>query len=308
VVIESSKDAHKGAVADVIVQQGTLQRRQEITVDGIYGRVKLLSNERGEQLKEALPGTPVEIVGLESAPEVGSIVHAQGHAPAAPPAAETPAPTTQSGVPAGWENIDFDQAFGDKVKLNLIIKADVKGTLEAIVQNIDTESVNLIASGVGPVTDQEVEMAETTRSLIIAFSLKVPAKTKTFAKNLGVKIKEYQVIYHLIEDLQKQMLKILEPTIDEVVIGEAEIVQIFEMKGERIAGVRVKTGEVKKSDLLHLKRGDQILFNPVISQMKHGKDDILVVKAKSEAGLTFKNKKLDFQVGDVIVAYKKEED
>lgn len=308
VVIESARDPHKGPVANVIVQQGTLVRRQELEADGIQGRVKLLSNERGEQLREAGPGTPVEVIGLDEAPEVGTIIHAAGQAPDLAQAVEAASDTVDVNVPAGWENIDFDQAFGDKVKLTLIVKADVKGTLEAILQNIDTESVNLVASGVGPVTEQEVELADTTGAMIIAFSLKVPGKMKTFAKNLGVKIKEYQVIYHLIEDLQKQMLKILEPTIDEIVTGEAEIVQIFEMKGDRIAGVRVKTGEVKKSDLLHLKRGDEILFNPVIAQMKHGKDDILVVKTKSEAGLTFKNKKLDFQVGDILVAYKKEED
>ncbi|KKU18267.1 MAG: Translation initiation factor IF-2 [Candidatus Pacebacteria bacterium GW2011_GWA1_46_10] len=306
VVIESARDPHKGPIADVIVQQGTLTRRQDVMAGTIKGRVKLLTNELGKQLKEVLPGYPAEVVGLEEAPEVGMIIRADGSAqpkPAAAPAPTTPVSTT----PAGWEGLDIDQAFGGKVKLNLLVKADVKGTLEAILQNIDQESVNLVFSGVGQVTEQEVELADATKAMIIAFSLKVPTRMKTFAKDLGVKIKEYQIIYHLIEDLQKQMLKILEPTIDEIVTGEAELVQIFEMRGERIAGVRVKTGEIKKSDLLHLKRADEILFNPVIAQMKHGKDDILVAKAKSEAGLTFKNKKLDFQVGDMIVAYQKEE-
>jgi translation initiation factor IF-2 len=151
-------------------------------------------------------------------------------------------------------------------------------------------------------------LAETSRALIIAFAIKVPRKTKIFAKDFGVKIKEYDIIYHLIEDLQKQMLKVMEPTIDEVVIGEAEVIKLFEIKGEQIAGVKVKTGEIKKSDLLHLKRDDKIIANPVITQMRHGKDEILSAKAKGEAGLTFKNKKLDFQVGDMIIAYKKEDD
>jgi len=207
-----------------------------------------------------------------------------------------------------WATVDFGTAFGEKFKLNLIVKADVKGTLEAIEQNIDPESVNLVSSGVGPVTDQELELAETSKAMVIAFNLKVPRATKIFAKSLGVKVKEYGIIYHLIEDLQKLMLKIMEPTIDEVVTGEAEIMQVFEMKGDHIAGIKVKTGEVKKSDLLHLKRAEAIIANPVIANMKHGKDDILVVKTKNEAGLTFRNKKLDFQVGDIIIAYKKEDD
>ncbi|NMA29965.1 MAG: hypothetical protein GX943_02790, partial [Candidatus Pacebacteria bacterium] len=138
-------------------------------------------------------------------------------------------------------------------------------------------------------------------------NIKVSNSIKKIAKNMGVKIKQYDVIYHLIEDLQKQMLKLMDSTIDEVVIAEAEILEIFEMKGEKIAGVRVKTGEIKQHDLLHLKRGEEIVANPVIKRMMHGKDEIKVVKSKNEAGLTFKNKKLEFQVGDLIVAYRQEE-
>ena len=307
VVIEAAKDPHKGPVARVIVQQGTLQARQDIVVDSIEGRVKLLTNERGEQLKQVLPGEPTEIVGLKDTPEVGSIVRAKGvvYEVKKP---KVKKPTVEPDVLEGWTDLDLDETFGEKVKLNLIIKADVKGTLEAVLQNIDKESVNLVSSGIGSVTEHEIELAETSRSLIIAFAIKVPRKTKVFAKDLGVKIKEYDVIYHLIEDLQKQMLKVMEPTIDEVVIGEAQIVQLFEIKGEKIAGIKVKTGEIKKSDLLHLKRSDKIIANPVITQMRHGKDEILSVKAKNEAGLTFKNKNLDFQIDDIIIAYKKEDD
>lgn len=304
VVIESAKDPRKGPVASVIVQQGTLSTRQDIFVDEvIQGRVKLLSDENGQQLTSVKPGYPAEIVGLKDIPEVGSIVKELGR--------DYEAAATEEVVGEEfdeWAGFDIDSAFGDKIKMNLIVKADVKGTLEAIEQNIDPDSVNLVAAGVGPVTEQELELAQTSKALVVAFGMKVPRATKNFAKTLGVKVKEYGIIYHLIEDLQKQMLKILEPTIDEVVTGEGEILQIFEMKGDKIAGVKVKTGEIKKSDLLHLKRNDEIVANPVIANMKHGKDDILVIKTKNEGGLTFKNKKLDFQIGDIIVAYKKEDE
>ncbi len=309
VVIESSRDPFKGPLASVIVQQGTLQPKQDLEADGITGRVKLLTNEQGDQLQEVKPGSPAEIVGLKEAPEVGAIVREQGvEYQAEEEQAEDSAQETKDETLAGWGDIDIDAAFGDKVKLNLIVKADVKGTLEAILQNIDEDSVNLVTSGVGPLTEHELELAETSDALVVAFNIKVPRQMKNYAKDLGVKVKHYDIIYHLIEDLQKQMLKILEPTIDEVTIGEAEILQLFEMKGEKIAGIRVKTGEIKKSDLLHLKREDKIIANPVIAQMKRGKDDIEKVTAKSEAGLTFKNKKLDFQAGDTIIAYKKEDD
>lgn len=309
VVIESARDPHKGPLARVIVQQGTLSAKQDIEVDGIMGRVKLLTNENGEQLTEVKPGTPVEIVGLKEAPEVGAIIKAQGadYDEAEVEVEEAVVVEEEDGL-AGWGDIDLDETFGEKEKLNLVVKADVKGTLEAILQNIDTESVTLISSGVGPLTEHELELADTSRALVIVFNLKVPKHIKNYAKDLDVKIKQYDIIYHLIEDLQKQMLKVIEPTIDEVTIGEAEVLQIFEMNGNNIAGIRVKTGEIKKSDLLHLLRDDQIIANPVIANMKHGKEEILQVKTKGEAGLTFKNKKLDFQVGDMIIAYKKEDD
>jgi len=303
VVIESSRDPRKGPLVSVIVQKGTLFPRQDIYIDDIVGRVKLLSDENGKQLQEVLPGYPAEIVGLKAAPEVGSIVKEQGKE-----YEEVVKEALVADEAGEWDGFDVDGAFGDTIKVNLIVKADVKGTLEAIEQNIDSDSINLILSGVGPITEQELELAATSKSFVIAFNIKVPRSIKNFAKVLGVKVKEYGIIYHLIEDLQKQMLKIMEPTIDEVVTGEAEIMQIFDMKGDRIAGVKVKTGEIKKADMLHLKRGDEIISNPVITNMKHGKDDILIIKAKNEGGLTFKNKKQDFEVGDIVVAYKKEDD
>lgn len=308
VVVESSVDQHKGSVASVIVQQGTLEKRQElITADGeITGRVRALTDEHGQRLNQVLPGSPAEIQGLNEAPEVGSIIHdAQAEYQATEvESQETPDATDPY---AGW---DFDAALAgeEKEKLKLIIKSDVQGTLEAILQTVDEESAEVISSGVGIVTESDVELADTTQALVIAFHTKIPGKVRKFAKQQGVKIKEYQIIYKLIEDLQKQMLKLIEPTIGEVQTGEAEILQIFEMKGRKIAGCKVVTGEIKKSDLLHLKRGDEILLNPVISSMQHGKAEVDKVTAKSECGITFKNKKIDFQVGDKIIAYREEDE
>lgn len=122
-----------------------------------------------------------------------------------------------------------------------------------------------------------------------------------------MKLKSYDVIYKLLEDLQKQMLKLLEPTIDEVVLGEAEIVQTFDIRGERIAGCRMITGEMKRGDLLHVKRGEEIVSNPEMKMLMHGKEEIQNVKAKNEFGVTFRQKKTEFQVGDHLVAYKVED-
>lgn len=312
VVIESAKDPQRGPVATALVQQGTISVRQDIASDDVMGRVRQLVTDTGASISSATPGMPVEVIGLKAVPSVGSIIYD----PARPPevvepetvAADTETVPAEVAAPADegpdFSDFDFSSLSEEVTQINLIVRADVEGTLEAIVNSLTDDSVKLISAAVGEVTEGDVELAESTRSAIIVFHTKVSNKVKQMAKAAGVKIKQYDVIYQLIEDLQQQMLKLLEPTIDEVVTGEAEILQVFEMRGERIAGIRVKTGEFKKSDLFHLKRGDEIIANPVIKSMMHGKQEIDQVKTKNEAGLTFKNKKLDFVVGDVLVAYK----
>lgn len=305
VVIESSKDSKKGVVATVIVKNGTLSLRQDIFANDAEGRVKKLTDATGNDLKEVLPGFAAEIIGFKDVPAVGSIVKDSTREYAQEESEEL-----VEEKPNLYSDIDFSQLVSDaeKPKLNLIIKADVEGTLEAILQVLDTESTTLVSSSVGEITEQDLEMAEATKSLIIAFHIKISNKIKLMAKNAGVKIKLYDVIYKLIEDLQKQMLKLMEPTIDEVVTGEAEIMQIFEMKGEIIAGCKVRTGEIKRADRLHLKRGEEILLDPTIKNMMHGKESIDIAKAKNEFGITFRNKKIDFKVGDILVAFHEEDE
>lgn len=323
VVIESTLDSQKGASASVIVRQGTLSVRQEITTEGhegqtIIGRVKALIDENGTQLAAVQPGSPSEIIGLKEVPPVGAVIrdvnadYSEVEAMKALEAEIAAEDAAAQGEIDPFGDIDFESAFGEKEKLKLIVRSDVEGTLEVIRQNLDEDQVTLVASGVGVVTDHDIELAKTANASIIAFHIKVPAKTKQQAKDAGVRLRSYDVIYKLIEDLQKQILKLIEPTIDEVVTGEAEILQIFEMKGERIAGCRVKTGEIKKTDLIHLKRGEEFVADPKIKAMMHGKEEIDVVKAKNECGITFRNlakgKAVDFQVGDILIAYKVEDE
>lgn len=298
VVIESTRDPKRGAVATVVVQQGTLKVRQDIVADSVTGRVRQLVDENRKPLMTVTPGSPAEIVGFTGVPDVGANVYEVGHEPTAK---ET---VTEVVAP---QPTDYSALFNENPKLKLMIKADVQGTLEAIMQNIDEESTVVLRSGVGEITEDDVDFAQTTGAMILAFHTKLPKGIEEKAKKAKVKIKHYDVIYKLLEDLQKQMLKLLEPTIDEVVTGEVEILQIFEMKGEVIAGCRVITGELKKTDKLHLKRGDEILMDPEIKSMMHGKDQIDIARTKSEFGMTFK-RNVKFQIGDHLIAYHVEED
>lgn len=315
VVIESTLSSKQGVSASVIVQSGTLKVRQELVCDEGEGRVRALFDERGQSKQEALPGEPVEVIGLKVVPSVGAIIREAGVDYTQPESevVEESAPV-EDGDPASldFSDIDFEAVYGEKEKLKLIIKADVEGTLEVIHQNLDEDQVEVISSGVGEVTEQDLEMAEATGAKIIAFHLRVSAKIKEKAKTAGVKLKAYDVIYQLIEDLQKQILKLIDASIDEVETGVAEVLQVFEMRGERIAGCRIKTGEIKKTDLVHVKRGDEIIADPSIKSMMRGKEEIDLAKAKSECGITFRPsralKATPFAVGDLIVAYRLDED
>ncbi|MDO5561437.1 MAG: translation initiation factor IF-2 [bacterium] len=290
IILESTKDANKGPVANVIVKNGTLRLRQDIFAGEVSGRVRNIVSDQGKNLTQLLPGEPGQIVGLRDVAAVGAVVTAEK------------AEAEPEEVAAKEFAFDFS-ALEDKKKLKFILKADTQGTLEAIAQNFDEESIDLIGSGVGEVTDNDIDLAKATGAKILAFQVKVPNKVAQNAKDAQVKIKEYTIIYQLIEYIQKKMLKLIEPTIDEVVTGTAEIGQIFEMKGLRIAGVKVKTGEINKGDLLHLKRGEEIIASPVLASMMHEKQEVTKLTTKSEGGLTFRDKKLAFQVGDQLIAY-----
>lgn len=292
IVIESAKDAKKGPVANVIVKNGTLRLRQDMYVGSITGKVRTIISDQGKNLTELLPGEPGQIVGLKEVVEVGETIRDE----------VLKEETQTTTVEKKSSDFDFSQ-LEEKKKLKFILKADTQGTLEAIAQNFDPDSIDLIDSGVGEVTENDVDLAKATGAKILAFQVKVPVKVQQNAKVLEVKIKEYQIIYELIEYLQKKMLKLIEPTIDEVVVGTAEIEQIFEMKGLKIAGVKIKTGEIKKNDKLHLKRNGEIVGEPVIASMMHEKQEVIKLTTKNEGGITFRQKKMDFQVGDILSAY-----
>ncbi|MCL2110464.1 translation initiation factor IF-2 [Microgenomates group bacterium] len=312
VVVESYKDKLKGAVADVIIQNGTLRIKSDLwTMDGKKGKVRAMLNDAGENVVEAMAGDPVQVIGFDSVPDVGSMVKDNSDFSAMQSEMEAPVLALEK-TEEGMLDFSVFEKKSDVLgttpkKLVLIVKADTQGTLEAIVQNLDAESVELVAADVGSVTDADLELAQATKARIIAFQVKVENRLMALAKSMRVKIKQYQIIYELIDDLQKQMLKLMEPTIDEKITGEAEILQIFEMKGLKIAGVKVMSGEIKKSDMFHLMREGQIIANPVVASMMKEKREVLSIKKGDEGGLTFRNRKIDFVVGDKIVAYTVEE-
>lgn len=290
VIIESGKDQRKGVVATVLVNQGTLSFRSQLYTPNTSGKVRYMSDANGKNVVKAPPSMPVVVVGFEDVPAVGSVVMDHQF-----DEAELTKKNTKS------------ISASDEGKLTFIIKADVDGSLEAIKGALG-ESVNIIASSVGDVTESDVMLAQTVKAKILGFHVGVPKSVEELAATHAVKIKNYKIIYEMLEEVEKQVYIFNNPGLDEEEIGTAEISMIFDMKGERIAGCKVKTGEIKKGQyyLYKIKRADAVVFEPRLKSLKNGKQDVEVIKAPGECGIVFRGNP-DFQVGDTVICYTKKE-
>jgi translation initiation factor IF-2 len=292
VVIESRLDRARGPVAAVLVKNGTLRLRDEIVADKLGAKVKAMSNETKKSVKEAGPSKPVEVLGFKGLPPVGSKVK------------KTRVVEEEASKPKPTKKVVTKK--GESKKLRIILKTDVAGTLEAILASFPGE-VEVVDSGVGDINDSDVLLASTTNSLLLGFNIRVPSQIRKLAQTEGVKIKTYRVIYELLEEAEKQALKVLEPTIDEEILGQAEIIAEFEAKKKRIAGCKVREGRIAKGDKLHLKRGTELIGNCRIKSMKQGKENVEKAKKEEEFGAVLAPS-LDFRLGDMLVSFRKPKD
>jgi len=283
VVVESEMDKNRGPVATVIVKNGTLTPGKTYFSQLNEVKIRSLNDEFGKSVKSGMPGQPVVITGFGSMPAVGSLITATPHEETAAAQALVSAEHAQN-------------------QMKLIIKADTNGTLEAILQSL-TGEILLIDSGVGPVTESDVLMAHTTNSLILSFSVPVTTSAKKLAAIEDVKIKSFDIIYELLEYLEKAILKIIEPTINEQEQATAEITAIFDIKGDKIAGCKVKTGKLSRNFPVHIVREEKIIKDSIIKSLKQGKEDVDQVKAGNECGIVLQPQ-VDFKIGDMIKSYK----
>jgi len=243
-------------------------------------------------LREAGPARAVEILGLKEVPPVGAKVVTAKVAPEEKSA--TPQPISKPS--------SFKETKTPEKKLKIILKADTLGSLEAITGSF-SDDVFLVHQGIGDITQSDVDLAKTTKAQIFGFNVRLTKEIEKLAQAEKVRIFNYQIIYELLEEIEKQVLKMLEPTIDEEILGKAEIIAEFEIRGTRIAGAKVREGRIAKSEKIHIKRGDQIIGDVKIVSMKHGKEDIAEAKTGQEFGVVF-SPPLDFKIGDVIIAFR----
>lgn len=283
-IIESKLDKSRGPVASIIVQKGTLNLGDIVYADDILCKVKALVDDKGINIKSAGPSTPVEVLGFELVPCVGSIITPEKHTPVAA---------------ACKIKYEYDE---NNPKLKVILKADVEGTLQALKHSF-SDDVYILSEGVGAVTDTDVFMADTGKAEIFAFNVNTPKQILKLAETNGVKVFQSKIIYEIIENIQTQVLKMLEPTIDETILGEGLIKAEFKIDKVRIAGMQCTKGEISKGDLIHLKRDNKIIKDTKVEGIHQAKAIIEKIKSGTDCGITFKPY-VDFKVGDVIIAYK----
>ncbi len=310
VVIESELDPGRGPVASVIVRKGTL-RVNDCVVSGEYhGKIKALRDDRGKVVNEAGPSIPVEILGLDGAPSAGAsfrVMKTEKQARRAAEAAkggkselaaERPRPTT-------LEELFSLQAAAEKKELNVIIKADVQGSVEAVAKNLEslsTEKVGLsvVHSNVGDVNMSDVMLAAASDASIIAFRVKADTEVEEAAKRDGVPLFFFEVIYRAIDEVRQAMEGLLEPEIHEVDIGQAEVRQVFESSSYgMIAGCYVRDGVVQRNAKAELRRKDEVLWSGSIGSLRRFKDEVREVQTGYECGIRLEGWS-DVEVGDTV--------
>ncbi len=313
-VIEAQLDKGRGAVATILVQKGTLHVGDPVSAGSCFGKVRAMIDENGRRLKEAGPSTPVEILGLSDVPNAGEIFVAHGSEKDARSFAQTfIAEGKNRLIEETKSKMSLDDLFnqiqsGNVKELDIIVKADVQGSVEAVKQSLiklsnDEVVVKVIHSGVGAINESDVILASASNAIIIGFNVKPDAQAKNTADAEGVDVRLYKVIYNAIEDVEAAMKGMLDPIYEEKVIGHAQVRQIFKASAVgNIAGSYVLDGYFTRGCKVRISRRDEQIFEGELASLKRFKDDVKEVKAGYECGLVVEDY-TEYQVDDVIEAY-----
>jgi translation initiation factor IF-2 len=318
VVIESKLDRGRGAVATVLVQTGTLMIGDIVVAGSEWGRVRAILNDRGEQLKEAGPSTPVEVLGLQGSPRAGdrfatveSEARARGITASRQRLARDKAVAKHAGQRGSLEQMMSQLQTSGLKEFPLVIKGDVQGSIEAIQAAIDklgTDEVRgrIVHSGVGAITETDISLAETSGAAIIGFNVRANPQARAAAENGGIEIRYYNIIYNLVDDVKAAMSGLLSPERRETFLGNAEILEVFDItKVGKIAGCRVTEGKVERGAGVRLIRDNVVIHEGTLKTLKRFKDEVPEVPAGQECGMAFQNYE-NIQVGDVIECFRVE--
>src|SRR5690625_1109533 len=312
-VVEAYLDRGRGYVSTVLVQSGTLRVGDYVLAGQHSGKVRAMTDERGKHIEEAGPSTPVSVLGLDGAPQAGDKFNVVEDEREARDIATRRMQLQREQAVRTQRHITLDEigrriALGDFQELNIILKGDVDGSVEALtdsLQNLSTEEiqVNILHKGVGQITESDVLLASASDAVIIGFNVRPGATAKELAEKEEIEIRNYSIIYDAINDLKEAMEGMLSPELKEKVIGEIEIRETFKVsKIGTIAGCMVLNGKVTRSSKIRLIRDGVVIHDGELASLKRFKDDVREVTKGYECGLNIKNYN-DIEIGDINEAY-----
>lgn len=318
-VVESKLEQGRGSVATVLIQKGTLRIGDIFVVGSEWGKVRAIVDDRGQQIREALPGQPVEVLGLTGTPEAGdqfSVVADESKAREVVAYRQRKKKDTAAAVITGttFEQL-LAQSRDGKKELAAIIKADVHGSVEAIVGSLNkiaednTEvGVRILHSGVGGITESDISLAKASGAMIVGFNVRANVQARDMAKRDHIEIRYYNIIYNIIDDVRAMLTGMLSPEVREDYLGQAEIRQVFTItKVGKIGGCMVTTGQVKRGAKVRLLRDNVVIHEGTLKTLKRFKDEVKDVKEGMECGMAFENYE-DIREGDIIECFEIKEE
>ena len=310
-VVESKKDNKVGSTATLLIQNGTLRLGDPIVIGNYYGKVRTLKDDNGNNITEAGPSTPVEVTGLSEVPSAGDKFMAfESEKQAKEIAKERELRSKEKTT--NFSGMSLEDLFS-KIKegakeIKIVLKADVNGSLEAVknaLEKINVEGVKVVVirGGVGAITESDVVLASASNAIIIGFNVRAGTSTLDIAKQYNIEIKTYDIIYKVVEDMEKAMKGLLDPEYEEKVVGTAEIRQIFKFsKVGLIAGCHVTSGVIRNNLKARIIRDDIVIYNGEVKTLQHEKDQVKEVKKDMDCGITLENCQ-DYKENDIIEVY-----
>jgi translation initiation factor IF-2 len=311
-IIEAELDKTKGVVATLLVQNGTLQSGDIVVAGTAFGRIKAMTDFRGKPLKKAGPSTPVLVMGLSEIPSAGDLFEVAETDRTAreivTERAEILKKKSQERKKVSLEDLFSLYKQGEAKSLNLVLKADVQGSLEPILGELEELgkgeiTINVLYAETGNVGENDVMLASASKAIILGFNVQAEVAARRLADSEGVDIRLYEIIYRLTEDIEKALKGMLAPEFVEKILGKAQVLKVIPIsKIGKIAGCRVTEGELRRNGKIRMKRGSDIVFEGELSSLKHEKDDVREIRSGFECGVGLKNFH-DIEAGDILECY-----